>query len=418
MDVLKQKMTHICSKRKPSLDTIGYSGKAATSPLMITPPRSFPEDDSRERTAERRPVLHPQPGRPLGKAQRAFNRLVASVGRLRAQLDQTTRRLDAGLIFHAQEIRPRRQRVSTLRRDVVRRLRPFLADGRLEERDRQLLRLLMVEHVARILGTTDAMDDELRGLLEELHGGPLTALEEDARQEARAEIETMFADVGLKVDLSALERGMSDEEAAAKAADLEDEVRRQTEARAERRPGHRRPPRVGREDELAKQADEARKTAIGTIYRRLAKVLHPDLEQDADVRLRKGALMQEVTAAYADHDLHTLLRLELEWIHHEEADVARLTDERLGAYNQRLREQAANLKVALAVLPFDPRYQSLPGVGPSWGTPIPFDSPVRVQTLEYMIGRLDDTLAGLQGNGLEGVLGAIEARRAEGPTPF
>jgi hypothetical protein len=45
---------------------------------MTTPPRSLPDDDSRERTPERRLVLHPQPGRPLGKAQRAFNRLVAN----------------------------------------------------------------------------------------------------------------------------------------------------------------------------------------------------------------------------------------------------------------------------------------------------------------------------------------------------
>jgi hypothetical protein len=49
------------------------------------------------------------------------------------------------------------------------------------------------------------MDDELRGLLEELHGGPLTELEEEARQEARAEIETMFADVYRRYRLQAVD---------------------------------------------------------------------------------------------------------------------------------------------------------------------------------------------------------------------
>ncbi len=206
---------------------------------------------------------------------------------------------------------------------------------------------------------------------------------------------------------------MSDEEAAARVAEVEDEVRRQSdEAQSGSRPEPRRTKREAREDERLRQTEELRKGATGTIYRRLAKVLHPDLEPDAEVRRRKSALMQELTAAYASNDLHTLLRLELEWIHHEETDVARLTDEKLGTYNQILREQAAQLEAALTELPIHPRYQSLLGPEGLLGIAIPFDDPVRMKALDFLIAGLGDHRARLQTeDALLEVRAAIRARR-------
>ena len=57
-----------------------------------------------------------------------------------------------------------------------------------------------------------------------------------------------------------------------------------------------------------------RKDSLGSVYRRLVKELHPDLEPDPAERERKSRVMQDITAAYAGGDLHALLRLELEWL--------------------------------------------------------------------------------------------------------
>jgi len=65
---------------------------------------------------------------------------------------------------------------------------------------------------------------------------------------------------------------------------------------------------------------------------------HPDLEQDAERRRQKETVMQELTAAYRNHDLHTLLRLELEWIRREECDLDRMTEEKLAIYNSVFKE--------------------------------------------------------------------------------
>ncbi len=49
-------------------------------------------------------------------------------------------------------------------------------------------------------------------------------------------------------------------------------------------------------------------------------------------------------------DPHTLLCLQLEWIHHEHDGIAQLAGERLEAYNLVLKEEVTQLELELAVL--------------------------------------------------------------------
>jgi hypothetical protein len=136
---------------------------------------------------------------------------------------------------------------------------------------------------------------------------------------------------------------------------------------------------------LRLQAEQLRKKSITAIYRQLAKILHPDLERDAARRERKVVLMQELTTAYRSSDLHTLLRLELEWIHGE-AGLARLTDETLTTYNQILRDQVKALEQELWHLSRHPRYLPLAALRGPFGLS-PGTDP------EEQAVRLDETIA-------------------------
>ncbi len=46
---------------------------------------------------------------------------------------------------------------------------------------------------------------------------------------------------------------------------------------------------------------------INVLYRELARLLHPDLEQDEAIRLEKEHLMKDLSRARQHHDLHTML---------------------------------------------------------------------------------------------------------------
>src|SRR5438477_11448234 len=119
----------------------------------------------------------------------------------------------------------------------------------------------------------------------------------------------------------------------AKAEELTARVRKMKQAELEEahcqdaghHPGH---------DSELRAAEELRKRSIANIYKQLARVLHPDFERDGERQKEKVELMQELTEAYRQNDLHTLLRLEMQWIENEGGNVAQLTEEKLGVYNE------------------------------------------------------------------------------------
>jgi hypothetical protein len=95
--------------------------------------------------------------------------------------------------------------------------------------------------------------------------------------------------------------------------------------------------------------------------------------------------MQELTVAYRQNDLHTLLRLEMQWIENEGGDIDRLTEEKLGVYNDVLRGQVGGLEARLRDLMFHPRYRPI----------LIFDGPTRVMKVPDKVRDLDGSIAAI-----------------------
>ena len=155
-------------------------------------------------------------------------------------------------------------------------------------------------------------------------------------------------------------------------------------------------------------AEEFRKRSIATIYKQLARVLHPDLERDRDRQKQKMELMQELTAAFRENDLHTLLRLEMQWIEKEGGDVERLTEEKLDVYNEFLNRQVEGLEQRLRDLVFRPRYRSIL----IWENRLArtIDGPEKTRELDDSISNIERSV-----HLLEAARTADEVRAAVGP---
>ncbi|HRR33929.1 MAG TPA: hypothetical protein P5026_07525 [Kiritimatiellia bacterium] len=105
-----------------------------------------------------------------------------------------------------------------------------------------------------------------------------------------------------------------------------------------------------------KLAAEARAKNINTVYRQLARLFHPDLEQDPELKSKKEQLMKELTAAYEAGDLHTILMLELRWLQNNDGDISRLSDDKLRAYTVALEKQSDDIQAEISTLVYHPRY--------------------------------------------------------------
>jgi hypothetical protein len=339
----------------------------------------------------------------VSREERAFNRALSR------GLDEEKRRLDRLLVFHAAEIRPRTDQAIALRVGLVRALAPFLDDRRLTKAQHRVLRRILVEQLDDVLRHLEKPDPDLQALFERLHDVSYAQAVQDDMKEAQAGMAAIFDELGLDVEVPELRADMTEEDAAAAAAQLADELRRAEEARdgAKQKPRHEKAARAA--EERARRHEQVRKDSLGAVYRRLAKEMHPDLERDPAEREKKSRVMQQITAAYARGDLHALLQLELEWL--GSGDAASLSREKLRAYIELLKQQAAELADEGQSLRLHPRYTALIVEGP-FGFPVLMDGPREVERLDTIIAQVRSALERLSSrDALEEVRGAIREYR-------
>ena len=96
---------------------------------------------------------------------------------------------------------------------------------------------------------------------------------------------------------------------------------------------------------------------LRSVYLSLAKILHPDSETDADLKLEKEEIMKQVTKAYEDKDIITLLVIETQWLKNTEERLANIKEDVAAIYIQLLKEQAKKLRQQKSELRYHPRFQ-------------------------------------------------------------
>jgi len=113
----------------------------------------------------------------------------------------------------------------------VRALAPFLDDRRLTKAQRRVLRRILVEQLDEVLThLVEEPDFDLQALFERLHDvGYAQALQDDRL--AQAGMAAIFDELGLDVDVPELRPDMTEEDAAAAAAQLAHELRRAEDSR-------------------------------------------------------------------------------------------------------------------------------------------------------------------------------------------
>ena len=93
------------------------------------------------------------------------------------------------------------------------------------------------------------------------------------------------------------------------------------------------------------KADPRQKKPITVreLYRKLASILHPDKETDADLRAEKTELMKKLNNAYRDNDIETMMNMQVELT---QSDIGDLVNDRevLNLTIEHLNRQIAKLK--------------------------------------------------------------------------
>jgi hypothetical protein len=208
---------------------------------------------------------------------------------------------------------------------------------------------------------TEAPDAKLKSIFTELEKIAYDKAEAMRNEKLRAEMIAILKN--MKVDLSQID--MSDEKALeGKIIEVQQKQKFKNE-QAEKDAAFNQQQAKEKSNKQVKVSSEKKTTDvlkqknISAIYKQLAKLFHPDLEQDEAKKAQKVLLMQELTAAYESKDLYTLLDLELKWLQTDASYLENLGDEKLNTYLQLLKEQVNELNDQKNNIPFQSQYAIL-----------------------------------------------------------
>lgn len=279
------------------------------------------------------------------KVQQRFARLSKQVAqgkeRLRAWVDAQPAIQRELTAFHA--VRETYKRTG---HDLVCLFDRVYPDPRFTRAERKKLQALICEIAGDLLA--EPGNEDLKPIYNRHHRGDFdteVALDDAANARAmKSMMEEMFGMEFGDADVSSMEKLQSYTEAQLEA--FEQEQAQAEERRARRKKSAK---------QLAKEAQrEADKAKVGRVlqevYRKLAVVLHPDLEQDPGERARKTELMQQVNVAYEAGDLLRLLELQLKLEQIDPDHASEVAEDRLRHYNTILDQQLKQLEMELADL--------------------------------------------------------------------
>lgn len=294
----------------------------------------------------------------LSKAQQTFNKLNKKIKKLHGQIKDFAAQYDDCLAWYSAEIYPVEQRSIVLRAEVAKLLYAvYCNDKSVSKKDRKAIKGVILQQIDDIFYSTADHDDELKKIFNAISGEDYNKIANEGFDDSKSEMEQMFSDMGLDIDMSNIGK---DDDMPTIMRKIQEQMEN-AKANQEKEPPKqkKKTKRQQAQEAKEKELEEVRERSIKNIYRQLVKALHPDLERNEDLRIEKEALMKELTIAYKNNDLHTLLKLELNWIQHESDHLETLTDDKLNIYNQLLKEQVEDLEAELSVTGQHPRYAPL-----------------------------------------------------------
>lgn len=290
---------------------------------------------------------------------RTFNRLIKTLKDLQLEQEATNRDLDIALQFYYTDIKPDEAVLLQCGMERIKIAYQFYkAPQKFSKNELKTFKIWLAEEVSQFckMHEPHELPDEIKEIFKELNGTDYKDIFTEESEEVRNRIQEEFKEAGIDVDLSDIDVN-----------DPQEEIMRKVflklgQAKSEQQESGRQAKKTKKqlEKELKEQQfEETQAKSLNSIYKQLARVLHPDLEQNLEQRAWKEELMKKLTTAYKNHDLYSLLAIEMEWMNHSAGKMQSQNDEELKTYNTILRDQAKELQIAIDMLAMHPRYMPI-----------------------------------------------------------
>ena len=292
----------------------------------------------------------------LSKEQQEFNRLTKSIQKSEQDIILKEEALNRMLEYHGKTVALQEREHCRILVDFCKEIDVKTTEFKLSKKTKEMVTEIIEEFLDEAFVHLEVTDD-----LEKLHKKwcenepqEVSAFEKGMTNRMFA---SMFADMfGVDIDVDFNDFDPTDPEQVRK---IEEQLRSKFEEQKATTKTKKKTKRQLEIENKQKAEEELKSKNIRSVYISLSKLLHPDFETDEDLKQQKEEVMKQVTAAYENKDLSTLLRLELEWGLKTHENLTELSEQKLKIFIQVLKERRQELNHELRMLYVHPRFQPI-----------------------------------------------------------
>lgn len=298
----------------------------------------------------------------LSKLQQQFNKKVKQIEKLKQDMAAREESINLAKKRIEKELKPITSKIIEKRVELVKLLDEAYPLTFFRKREKEKLAYLISDIAFDLVdkyGREDML--EIHDKYSDLSFEETIAEEEE---DARFIAEQLISDVfGVDIQVDDLDDFDSIQ------AQLDREMEQREQEKQKRQKNRKTKAQLAKEAKAKAELQNISK-ASRRVYTELAKLLHPDAEQDPEVRIWKEEAMKRVTQAYHHDDFFELLRLQMEFTQEQSQVLNKLPDEQLKYYIKILSDQIRELQYELDDFRFTPEAQLLHQFG---GTPKQMD---------------------------------------------
>jgi hypothetical protein len=302
------------------------------------------------------PMYSPAQTEQLSELEQTFNQLIVEVDKLREKKANYEKWMEDVRQFEAKHHNPLREQMLDWDVKIALALDQALASKPkgLSKHHRELLESMLEKNVGDLVIEHGCEEEEIIALFERLYN---TSAEE-AKEEYQEELAEMIQEqaeqaFGMEFDFSDVTDFSNMQEVFASVIrqlddagveNMEEVLQGASQGQTAAKP----PKQAKKQESAVESPDETEPLpkVLKGIYNQLVKHFHPDLEADEGERLRKTAIMQEITASYEKGDFFNLLRMQWE-LSDKSGSVP---EQKLKGYVSMLSEQRRALHMATEML--------------------------------------------------------------------
>ena len=292
-------------------------------------------------------ILGPGSAPKLRPAQVTFNKNIKRLRQLQARMEDTKAAIEHKKIQFAGEVLPvlgefNRTQIQWLHIMLDCHQDPRVGLGKVQSAKLMDIILDDFDSLGRnIHGVEPEEMDKLKDRIDDILGPDE---EDDYEDEDDAELKSAVMEMmgdfmgmqGLDVDFT----GVDPEDFDGMEARVEDAMNRAGHPPPKpRKPSSKKAAAADERLRKQREKEQAKLRDFKSLFKSLAKAMHPDLVTDPVDKEHREDWMKRLTSAYESQDLHGMLTIEMEWLGSESQDLAKASDQKLAIYSELLREQ-------------------------------------------------------------------------------